>query len=121
MKPVDFLKQVADDAQAKHRRANSDGINFFQFHADENGMPAGINFIRIDGSVDIPTPEVTAELGQRARAIVAAAFEKQRETGSDFLFFQGPPFALAVQILFGEIAQLRMDAAKDKGGRNSTD
>lgn len=79
---------------------------FVQFNSVEEGLTCSTCTIMPDGSVNIATPDMAMECGRRASELVRTVMEKGRGVGN--YEFPSPPVMLALEILFGEIARLRL-------------
>lgn len=119
--PVEHLKQMAQAVRQSIKQPEGGPSTFLFFQSSEGGLVECFCTIGADGSVNIPAPQMAIERGQRAKATVAAAIQQAKDTGSGTILFPVAPGILSLEILFGEIARLRTDAAKDKAERNSTD
>jgi hypothetical protein len=97
------------------------GFRFLEFRAGtEADDVTAIGFIDRDGGIHIMAPDQMIEAAGKAKRMIREAIDTAANRKTPYLEFPQPPVTLAFEILFGEIARLRMDAAKDKAERNST-
>lgn len=98
------------------------GYRFLEFRAgtEPNDVTA-IGVIDREGGIHIMAPDQMIEAAGKAKRMIREAVDAAANRKTPYFEFPQSPVSLALEILFGEIARLRTDAAKDKAERNSTD